>query len=318
MGKALTALLTGEGHEVTLVSRGRSRPPLSSGVRALWGDRFDKELLEQTFDGKPYDVVIDNIAYDASAVRSLMQWSGRKFLSYVLLSSAWVYALLEAGGGPFHGTELPLGFIPDTSEQAGLPLTTRDYLLGKLRAEAEARMLDCPSLSVRACMFSGPQDHLRRISFYAARIREGSPILLPHDRPFQLASSRDVAAALARLGYSGRRFWQGVANLGLNERLTVHELVRLSALGAGRPALLARAGEQLLEKEMPEHLDVDPFARTLSVGAIHDPDIFPASPASVWIPEAAGRIGPADSLEKARMRAELSLADRLGLEVTTI
>ena len=62
MGRITVQLLLDRGDEVTVFSRGKSRPEWWDRVEHIRGDRENREDFETKLKSKPYDVVIDTQA----------------------------------------------------------------------------------------------------------------------------------------------------------------------------------------------------------------------------------------------------------------
>ena len=205
IGRHLVGELVGRGHEVTLLSRGRSPREVTAGVTPVWGEREDPAAIQRAFDSRP-DAVVDNIAYEANAVASLPTENMERVRRYLLMSTSLVYLALAPGDPRTLSEEdLPLGEAPEDATSVlgtrDLLDVTRDYVKGKLAAESAAARLPAPVTVVRSCMVSGSLDPHDRIGFFATRIRDGDPILLPDGgtRPVQLGWVEDLVRWLADL-----------------------------------------------------------------------------------------------------------------------
>lgn len=90
-GKRIVQRLLGEGHEVAIFSRGRSRPDFWPDIEALTGDRRNRHDLERRLGGRRFDAVIDNIAYDRRDAEALLDVLEDGAGHYLLCSSGAVY-----------------------------------------------------------------------------------------------------------------------------------------------------------------------------------------------------------------------------------
>ena len=90
LGRALVAAAAAQGHDVTILSRGRSGPD-PEGVEVLRGDR-DRDDGLSALEGRSFDVVVDTslqaVSHVRAATRELASRTGR----YVFVSSVSVYA----------------------------------------------------------------------------------------------------------------------------------------------------------------------------------------------------------------------------------
>lgn len=95
LSSALVAQSRAAGHDVTIVTRGRSESPVPPGVRTLVADRSDPEQMGNALGEGVWDAVIDSILYrpaDAEAVCALF---GGRTGRYIFISTDFVY-----GGEP--------------------------------------------------------------------------------------------------------------------------------------------------------------------------------------------------------------------------
>lgn len=197
LGKALVELLLKEGHHVTVFTRGNLRPHFWNDTDHIIGDRTQSEDFHRVLKGKSFDVVIDNIAYNAEQVETALEVFNGNIGRYMLTSSGWVYV-----SGTF---TLPLS-EEDVDHNAesisrsmrGVPdnYDLNRYPLGKVRAE---RVLmeqdDIRYTIIRPAQVLGPEDRSIRGYFYFQRLMDGQPIILTDGgvQSHQVSYSRDLA-----------------------------------------------------------------------------------------------------------------------------
>src|SRR5689334_20864057 len=87
-GRAVVEVALGRGWEVTVLNRGRHRPP--AGVRELRGDRTAPGGLAALADGE-WDAVVDTWRLAPRAVRDAARLLRDRARRYVYVSSCSVY-----------------------------------------------------------------------------------------------------------------------------------------------------------------------------------------------------------------------------------
>lgn len=236
----LTAQALAARHDVLVLSR---NPGPVEGGKRLVADRLDglRQLLTSRFD-----VVLDFIAYDEQGVAE----AGVLAETYIAISSTWM-ARLESRSIP----------IPDV---------TRMYLMGKTRLEDATRQLRVQGRSataVRLPILLGEGDHTGRLDFYRSRIADGSPLLLVDGgvNTAQLLWSQDAARLLVALVESGKAARHAVWEALPDEGHPVVESLEDMARVMGRTLEAVSAPGNLLEKELPGYLDIEPLWRESAI-----------------------------------------------------
>jgi nucleoside-diphosphate-sugar epimerase len=179
-GKRLIARLLAAGDRVTVLNRGSSAPP--PGVVHLVADRNDEKSLTAALGSRTFDAVVDQVCYtprQAEIARRLLTGRTRR---YVLTSTVEVYEY-EDSIAPVRETDVdPLRVAVDHE----LPWDDPEFLdshygEGKRQAEAVfAAGPDFPYAAVRvAHVLGGDDDFTGRMTYYARRIRSGTPIAVP-------------------------------------------------------------------------------------------------------------------------------------------
>ncbi|MFJ5638424.1 NAD-dependent epimerase/dehydratase family protein [Streptomyces sp. NPDC093223] len=186
VGRAVVAAALGRGWEVTVLNRGRHRPP--PGVRALTGDRTAPGGLAALADGTTWDAVVDTWSAAPRAVRETARLLRGRAGRYAYVSSCSVYAWPRPADSA-EDAALVTGAAPD----AGQTDYARDKRGGELAA-VESFGAD-GSLLVRAGLILGPYENVGRLPWWLNRIARGGPVLAPgpHDLPVQFVDARDLA-----------------------------------------------------------------------------------------------------------------------------
>ncbi len=214
-GKKIVRDLLARGDEVTIYSRGNTRPDFWDDCEHIVGDRTDCDDFDAKLSGKSFDAVIDNLAYRTEDVASVVKTLRGKTGKYLVASTVSIY------GGPGHAhTRRLTGTGPmDHTDQfvdlnAEAPMTERsvdsatvpysyddsehEYAQGKRQIE---RFLmesgDFPWVAMRVPATMGPEDPSLRFWWYQQRMQDGRPIVLRDGgaNAFRLGFRDDVARA---------------------------------------------------------------------------------------------------------------------------
>jgi len=175
VGRRLVDLLVREGHEVTVLNRGRTTSDLPAGVQRIVGDRTSTESMTAALAGTQWDAGIDVSGFVMAAgggeFDDLISLLDGTVGAYVFVSSIMAYA--------------PTGLMPWTEDQPLRDEPSSTY--GGFKAYAERVILDrCaatgfPGSVARPAAIYGPDNNI--LDMEAAmflRLRRGLPILVPH------------------------------------------------------------------------------------------------------------------------------------------
>src|SRR4051794_21839022 len=91
-GLSLVQELVREGHDVTVVNRGRSVGDIPAPVRRLVADRTDPAQLREALAGEEFDCVHDVSAYTPGDVEAMVGLLEGRVGHYVFVSSTVIYA----------------------------------------------------------------------------------------------------------------------------------------------------------------------------------------------------------------------------------
>jgi len=96
-GLRLVGLLESGGHEVTVLNRGSkfaAPPSVRSRIERILCDRTDRGSLAKAVDGRRWNVVFDQVCFDARTAREACEIFSGKTERYVFTSSQAVSAAL--------------------------------------------------------------------------------------------------------------------------------------------------------------------------------------------------------------------------------
>ncbi len=186
-GKLLVSRLQGDGHRVTVINRGSTRPP--AGVEHLVADRNDEAALAAALGTRRFDVVIDQVCYQPRQATVAARVFGDRTPRYLMTSTIEVY-------DPATATlpVVPPG-VPVTEESvdpAGRPVSTElpwheeaylaaHYAEGKRQAEAVlTRAAGFGFVSVRSAhvLGGGAREFTGRLAHHVDRIARGDEIIV--------------------------------------------------------------------------------------------------------------------------------------------
>jgi len=192
-GLALVHRLVQEGHEVTVLNRGRTEVVFPPGVRRLLGDRTDEDRMSQLVASESFYCVYDMCAYHPADVELMVKLFRGRVGHYVFVSSIAIYA---------SSSVLPIieDFPLDRSQEQN------EYGLHKILCEdvllREHETSGFPATTVVLPMVMGPRNILPdREQRMFARFLKGRPILIPGDGTAigQVGYVDDHAEAFCRL-----------------------------------------------------------------------------------------------------------------------
>jgi len=173
-GLALVNELVYEGHEVTVVNRGKSdKVELPRCVKRLYCDRTNAVQMKEVLGGLEFDCIHDMSAYQLEDVQLMEEIFRGSTGHYIFASSTAIY----------DSTKL----LPITEEHpVNNTVQQSDYGIGKIRAEEflirKYRQTGFPvTIGVLSMMF-GPNNILPdREQRMFKRILSGRPVLIPGD-----------------------------------------------------------------------------------------------------------------------------------------
>jgi len=230
---ACAALLHERGHEILVVSRGRSTVP--SQYRVIQADRKDLAAMRAALKGVTADVVLNFLGYELSDVQNDYELFRGAVRQYIFISSATVYAK-------------PPRKLPVT-EESPLGNAWWDYAQKKLQCEQwlQERWKEAgfPLTIVRPSHTYSKAWVPNAVSSasytFAARLEQGKPVFVHDDgeTPWTLTAAGDFASGLG--GLAGKPEAVGEAfHITSDEALTWNQIYAetASALGVASPKVV--------------------------------------------------------------------------------
>jgi nucleoside-diphosphate-sugar epimerase len=279
VGRRIVELFLDGGAHVTVLSRGRRRPPFWPRIEHLAADRTIPGELGAHLRGRTFDVVVDMVAFEGTHVETVLSVLRGGIGRYVLMSSGAVYPDLEP----------PATFRPLAEGDANLALRgDLPYAEGKRACEQVlGAQAGVPYTVFRPPIIQGPHDPTLRGWFWIQRVADGGPVLVPQRYPavvWRQAYSGDVArAVVAAAGHPRAR--KATYNVAMPEVVALEDFVRLVAAALDRPDPVVAVPEPRLRDAAPWYRPT--FARQflLDIAAIqHDLDL-PWTPIDRWVTE---------------------------------
>jgi nucleoside-diphosphate-sugar epimerase len=232
-GLALVHELVRQGHDVTVLNRGKSEADIPDSVTRLIADRNEPETVRAALAGTEWDIIHDITAYHPDDVALMIELFRDRVGHYVFASSTVTYAASEV---------LPITEDhPDDRTGA-----QNEYGLHKLLCEdllwAAHAEHDFPATTVPFSMVFGPHNMISsREQAMFRRLVDGRPVLVPADGTtlLQVGHVDDQARALEQMMGNdltfGRRY-----NLTGREYVTRNGYVAGLAAAAGVDAVDVR------------------------------------------------------------------------------
>lgn len=194
-GKEIVRAFFSAGHSVTVFTRGLTKPTDLPPHQTLTGDRTSLSDLMTVGRGKDWDLVIDNIGYNAEDAEKLIK--AFKTAKHIIFdSTVSVYRYSQSPfPQPLVEDQIDFNLKPKTEDLSNIHWK---YARGKLEAERVIRnKCKIPWTIFRPPVVYGPDDTTERGFWYLARLMDGGPILLANGgvNSFRIVFSKDVAQA---------------------------------------------------------------------------------------------------------------------------
>jgi nucleoside-diphosphate-sugar epimerase len=294
LGQRIVDQFLEHGDDVSVVSRGM-RSSRTADIEHIVVDRHDAAAFQSALRERSFDVVVDNIAFDADDVHATVSALRDRIGHYVLTSSAAAYANLQVRH-PLHESEADLSVrLPDDAPDPFHPRLKHAYGNGKRAAEQALARSGVPWTVLRPPVIVAADDRTERIWWLVQRILdERGPVVVPDWGPgrlFQVAWADDVARAT--FSASGNSAAYGHAyNVAQAEIFTGATWVTAFAAALGRPGSYVCIPEAALESAgLPDYsmpIAGRPLGHVLlDCGAIRRDIGFAPSPEATWLGQTA-------------------------------
>ena len=191
-GRVFCIVASREGHELTLINRGRYSMAHLPGLKEFRCDRNNAAgLAALPIAEEHYDAVVDFCAYDTKGVRTVIENLPCSFDRYIVLTTADVCERTDG----VRNEETPLL----NTEGAG---AVDEYIYNKVLVEKFVYTLPekygKDYTILRPAFIYGPYNYAPRENFYFEKIYKNQPLPMPTDAAgeFQMVYVKDVALAI--------------------------------------------------------------------------------------------------------------------------
>jgi nucleoside-diphosphate-sugar epimerase len=294
-GKLLVKRLQAVGHQVTVINRGSTPPPV--GVEHLVVDRNDEAALTAALDSRTFDVVVDQVCYTpVQAAIAARAFAGRT-RRYVMTSTIEVYDPATAALPAVPpGTPVPEELVDPAGWLVAMDLPWHDeayleahYAEGKRQAEAvftRAGSLEFASVRSAHVLGGGAQEFTGQLAHYAGRITNGEEITV-HAKalPTVFIHYEELADLLL---WATTADFTGPVNACSDGPLDVHDLAAIIATQAGREPVYRTvpAGEEASAFSFDRHYAMsNARAKELGFSFSHTTDWLPGAVAEALTTE---------------------------------
>ncbi len=239
LGRHLVETAVAQGHEVTILHRGRTGMELFPGVERVLADRREGLPLPA---GRSWDVVVDTSGYLPRVVQLSVDALAGRCGRYVFISSISVYGSCAAPGL----TEAAPRPLPDDPSVEAV--TGETY--GPLKAACEevvSAKFGTSAVLVRPGYIVGPHDTSDRFAYWPWRAAQGGKMLAPGvpGAPLQVIDARDLVQWILQMPGDAA----GGYNLtGPDRPMTMGEFLSLCNAAGGDRAELHWMNDAALER----------------------------------------------------------------------
>ena len=233
-GRKLVELLIADGHEVTIVTRGKLANPFGDKVKHLIVDRRDTAAFSKAVEGGYYDIVYDNICYSPNEAKAFCDIFNGKVGKLVFTSTLSTYA---ADGK----AKCEADFDPYTySIQMG---GTEDSTYGEGKRQAEAvlfKYATCPVVAVRFPIVMGVDDYTERLHFHVKHVANEETIgFVNMDAEMSFILAEEAGQFLK---WAGLTDVEGPFNATAQGTISLKDLMVLVEKATGKQAKIALVG----------------------------------------------------------------------------
>ncbi len=223
-----------KGHEVTIATRGKMPDPFGDRVNRLKVDRTDSSAMKDTFYGKEYDMVYDDIAYSSNDVKNALE--NITCSRYILVSTISVY-------DSFHMGIKEEEFDPYKGEI--IWCNREDFTYNITKQQAEKALFQeykkQSSVAVRFPLVIGKDDYTERLLFYVEHVKKGIPMYIDNlEEELVFIHSKEAGKFLSFLS---EKEYTGILNASSQGTLTLKEIISYVEEKTGKAALLSKEGE---------------------------------------------------------------------------
>lgn len=232
-GIPMVNTLLRNGHEITIATRGNSKPEFEGVVDYVSLDRMDSASVNEALGGRHFDLIIDKIAYSSNDVKALLE--NVSCDKYIQMSTCSVYPKEHADikENEFKPEEYELHWID----------RIQNYEETKRQAErAVFEFMSPANISfVRYPIVMGENDYTGRLDFYIEHIRDQKAMNIDDlDKEMAFICEKDAGDFIA---YLADHFVPGPINGCSKETVKIANLVEYIEKSLGKKAAINRQGD---------------------------------------------------------------------------
>ena len=251
-GKRLIEMLLRNGDRVTVLNRGHLEDGFGERVTRIICDRDDLVKFRNGVQHKSWDVVYDQVCFDAHQAKAAVEIFSGQVKRYIFTSTVSVY---PAGENISEDLFNPILHKYDK-------ILSRDENYGEAKRQCEAVFFSqksFPVVAVRFPIVMGPDDYTERLKFYVDRINNGESVYFPNlEARMSYIHAADAAQGLFLLADSA---FTGPVNLASPKPLSMRELVNYIEQTVGKKAKVH--SQQLTQDDKsPYGVEQDWFVNT--------------------------------------------------------
>lgn len=241
MGYFMTQRLLAEGHQVTLLNRGKTPDDLPEGIARLVVDRTNPQQMKRALLARKFDAVIDFALFRGNEAQTIVDLLRGQVGHYIFISSGQVYLVRQDIERPFREQDYN-GRLNPAPKPSTYAFEEWTYGMEKRAAEDTfAQFADFPCTTLRLPMVNSERDHMRRLYQYILRLKDGAPLLVPEtpDHLLRHVYGKDVVAAVLHLIMSGQGKNDAI-NISQDETVSLDAFLALLAqiMGLGSPDIV--------------------------------------------------------------------------------
>jgi len=219
VGLRLVQLLAEQGHEITLLNRGKTQAELPASVSRVYADRRNADEVRRVLQNLEVDVVYDITGYQVSNLEPMVAVLSGKIKHYIFQSTGAVYAPSEL---------LPVREDFPTITPENAPPGEAVYALEK--EQCERFLLEkftengFPVTIFRSPVIYGPENWMdEREGSYFVRLLQARPILVPGNGSTVLHYAHVDDVARAYIAATGKKNVLGeIYNIASDEAITIN------------------------------------------------------------------------------------------------
>ena len=231
-GKDIVRNLLKNGHEVTLLNRGSRQDNFGEDVTRIKCDRNDHQLLEDSLNGKFFDVVFDQICFEYEKAKKLCEILEDKAKKIVFTSTVSVY---DYGGNINEDI-----FNPSDYHFQKEVSVNDDYGEAKRQAEyAFSKFWKGDLVIIRLPIVLGTYDYTGRLKFHIEKVKKGESIFFPNiNAKMSFVSSAFAGEVISTVGVGE---FTGTLNVADIESITLKDFIKVIEAETGKEAILSKS-----------------------------------------------------------------------------